>query len=169
MFTKPERHIPLSWIFVFIGIVIVVIGIMVTSPSVPLSDPSSQEEIATEQEVLRLQGYQEMLVASGSAVYVIDQISGSSEVFVSEVIMAAPGYVAIFSDDDGVPGNQIGISDLLENEEHQLIITVDEVLSEGIYYAVVYQDDGDHVFTGSDSPLANDQGVVVMMSFSVVE
>jgi len=166
MFQKSKRYIPLSWIFVFIGISILVIAILVTSPSVPLSDPSSHDEVVTAQETLRLERFSSMKETTGSAVLVNDQIRSSS-VLIEQAVFSIPGYVTIFADDEGVPGTLLGTSLLLEGEQFLFSIEVEETLQEGVYYAVLYRDDGDGEFSGSDLPLVSEEGIVMMMSFLV--
>ena len=155
--------VPKLWIFFFLGIVGLVIGILVTQPGV--SDQTvSQQSISVDDTPGTT--FSSMLEKGGNAIYVEDQLSGISSVRVGFVVLAAPGFVVIFSDQDGVPGQAIGHSDWLEDGGEHLIVPLYETLQEDeVYYAVLFLDDGDGEFDEQEDTQAIDsEDSVVLMS-----
>ncbi len=158
-----QQNIPKLWIFFFLIVVILVAAIFVTgpTPAVPVSEES------TEPEPTRYATFEGMLDLGGNAVYVENQMSGSSSVLVGFVVLSAPGYVVIYNDDSGVPGSVIGESTLLQTGGEHLTVSLDEPLVEDqVYYAMLYQDDGDEQFReDADTQAVDSEQSVILMTF----
>ncbi len=102
----------------------------------------------------------EQMKEEGNAVYVENQMSGSSVVSVGFVVIDESGYVEIHADDDGVPGEVIGTSKLLyaPGAEH-LEISLSAPLSDhAVYYAIVTN--------AKKVPVTDSQDHIVLMSFA---
>ena len=158
-----QQNIPKLWIFFFLIVVILVAAIFVTgpTPTVPVSEES------TEPEPTRYATFEGMLDLGGNAVYVENQMSGSSSILVGFVVLSAPGYVVIYNDDSGVPGEVIGESILLQTGGEHLTVALDEPLVEDqVYYAMLYQDDGDGQFReDADTQAVDSEQSVILMTF----
>lgn len=122
-------------------------------------------------ETPRERTFDQMLQDGTSAIYVEDQAAGAAGVAVGFAVMREPGFVVVFDDDGGVPGNAIGVSELLPpgGGEH-VPVTLGAPLSDGeIYYAVLYRDDGDGRFDAAvDAQLTDAQDDVVLMTFAAL-
>jgi len=79
---------------------------------------------------------------------VFDQTPGRV-VQVASVTLTAPGFVVIQADGGGVPGAILGVSPILFAETTDSVeISLGVGMTEGVwYFATVYHDDGDAVFT----------------------
>lgn len=156
--------VPKSWIIFFLLVVALVVGILVTQP-----EEGVQTESVSETTIDDTRGttFSTMLEKGGNAIYVEDQLSGISAVRVGFVVLAAPGFVVVFNDQDGVPGEPIGHSDWLEDGGEHLIVPLTETLQEDeVYYAMLYLDDGDRVFDAQmDTQAADSEDSVILMSF----
>ncbi|NQV89572.1 MAG: hypothetical protein HQ488_04590 [Parcubacteria group bacterium] len=161
------NQVPKLWIFFFIIIAGLIVGFALSSPAV-----QEQEEVVDFQENVEMTGVREqtfgaMLDGGGNAIYLENQLSGTTGVQVGFAVLARPGFVVIFDDDDGVPGKVIGASDYLQNGGEHLTVALQTFLIDGaVYYAVLYHDNGDLVFDeNADSQALDSTDSVVLMTF----
>jgi len=114
---------------------------------------------------------QAVMQEPANSVSVPDQ-AGGTEIYIEKVSLEVPGYVVVHRSEDGKPGAAIGVSELLpEGEISNLIISLDEEAVEGdVLFAMLHSDDGDGEFTfpGSDVPILDDEGNIVMVRFSIL-
>jgi len=169
MFFKKQPTIPLLWI-VWLGIIaIAVIGILLSQPSAPISDPS-KEAIDETQWQLREDHYASLVAETGAGVLIADQVTGK-EVTVTSATMPASGFLVIFGDDDGAPGERIGSLKLEKGvHENVLVPLSQEVQSGEVCYAVVTQENIDQKESLYDTgdPILDADGAWVLMSFQIL-
>jgi hypothetical protein len=105
--------------------------------------------------------------ATSNRVMVVDQAPGD-RVYVSSVQLANGGFVVIQKNDAGKLGAVIG-SKYFEKGIYPGQVTLTTPTTEGgIYYAVLYTDDGDKKFDiTKDMPLKDSAGNVIMKPFRV--
>jgi hypothetical protein len=170
---RPPSGVPLSWWLVFIAVAVLVASIILSNPSTPANAPQSEAELEQPQSQAplpksRREAFEEMLANGNAGVLVQDQ-SADTDIRIDKVVLPQEGFVAIHADAGGVPGAVVATSGVLSSGEQTVTITSDKALnSGGVYYAVVYVDDGDGVFqTPQDTALTDEQGSVVSMSFLV--
>lgn len=164
-----QQNVPKSWILIFLAVIVLIIGIIVTGPT---QDDNSADTTAEKPlEATRATTFNNMLAVGDDAIYLENQPAGVEEVQVGYVKLSRPGYVIIAADDDGVPGKRIGTSVPLEGETEHFTVSLTETLEhDAVYYAVVHHDNGDGVFDVSTDPAANDSlDSVVLMTFLALE
>ncbi len=157
---KDQFGVPKMWLLYLVGIAIVIIGIMLSTPSAT-NDPLIENE-----QVRELHGrelvYHQSVEASGDGVFVEDQSYGSAFVVVEAVTVEGEGYVEIYADDGGVPGEKIGRSQMLSGAYENVVVDVDSpLIINEVYYAVLVDTEGEMVTKGDET--------VVMMSFTTNE
>jgi len=145
------------WIFYLIGIALVIMGIVISTPSAT-NDPLVEDE-----EVRELYGrelvYHQSVEQCGDGVFVEDQPYGSEFVMLSGVTVEEEGKVEIYNDAKGEPGERIGRSELLSGEYENLVVDLERpLIINEVYYALLIGPDGELV--------TKESGVVVMMSFA---
>jgi len=161
MFFKKQPIIPLTWTLWLGAIAIAVIGILLSQPSAPVSDPTKDVLDQTAWQ-LREEHYASMIAETGAGVLMADQKVGT-EVMVSEVSMSQDGFITIFDDDDGAPGKQIGLVALEEGIHEWISIPLmREVRAGEVGYAVITREDG-------SVPLTDAEGAWILMSFLIQE
>lgn len=99
------------------------------------------------------------------------QLPDVSGVTVREAALTQHGYIVIHEDEEGQPGDVIGVSDLLEPATYRgftVMLDRDTHAGERLY-AMLHTDDGDGEFTfpQSDPPTRGADGLVVVASFPV--
>ncbi|MBI4257264.1 hypothetical protein HY626_04385 [Candidatus Uhrbacteria bacterium] len=158
-----RQAVPKLWILFFFIVVILVATIFVSEPSAP---PSAPQESSVP-EPTRYTKFEGMLDLGGNAIYVENQKSGSSSVLVGFVVLSVPGYIVIYNDDGGVPGSVVGESVLLQTGGEHLTVSLGEPLVENkVYYAMLYQDDGDGQFReDTDTQAVDSEQSVILMTF----
>jgi hypothetical protein len=138
----------------------VVAAIVLTSPWKARygSGPSETSEPSP-----RVQTFESMLLVGNNAIYVDDQRSGSSTVYVGFAVLKDRGYVEIRSDDGGLPGDAIGRSALLPpgGGEHFEVALNRPLVDGEVYYAMLLHEDG--------LPVTDAEGNVMLMSFTARE
>jgi hypothetical protein len=74
------------------------------------------------------------------------------------------GYVVLHKEEEGKPGKIIGMISILGSElySNSIISLAEDVMLGDVLYAILYSDNGDAVFTAEDSPVTDDDGVVIM-------
>jgi hypothetical protein len=160
------NQVPKLWIFFFILIGGLITGFAFTSPVVEEQEEVVEFQENVEMEGVRAQTFSTMLEAGGDAIYLENQLSGTSGVQVGFAILSRPGFVAIFDDDAGVPGSVIGVSDYLQDGGEHLTVPLQTFLIDGaVYYAVLFHDNSDFVFDNNDSQALDSNGSVVLMTF----
>lgn len=157
MFFKKQPIIPLTWTLWLGAIAIAVIGILLSQPSAPVSDPT-KDVLDQTQWQLREDHYTSMIAETGSGVLMADQPEGQ-EVTVTSVTMSQPGFIAIFDDDDGAPGKRIGSAALKEGLHKDVSVSLTQKVFAGeVCYAVVTTAD-------KEIPLTDAEGAWILMSF----
>lgn len=106
----------------------------------------------------------------GDMLVVPDQAEGRV-VEVATVTLTAPGFVVIHADEAGLPGAVLGVSPMLFAETAEFVeVPLTNDLEVGkVYFASLYHDDGDGVFTlETDLPAFDDySGMTIMTMFGV--
>lgn len=153
-----QNRIPLAWGLFLLVIGLTVAAILLTSPA-PVPTGFQKDP--------RVQTFEDMKADGGQAIYIEDQAAEATEVRVGYAVCATPCFVEIFDDANGVPGEQIGVSEPLpEGGEHLTVPLSTPLLAGQVYYAMLRKDDGDGVFIeANDPPLTNAKGVTAIMSF----
>lgn len=162
-----NNQIPKSWIFLFLAVGAVLVGLYLTTPE-PQSSTSQESEAL---EPTRAQTFETMLEVGEDAIYLENQTSGETQVQVGYVILSEPGFVVIYNDQAGIPGEVIGVSQFLQEGGEHLLVRVDELLENaGVYYAALHHDNGDKRFDLARDVLVNDTNdSVVLMTFLAQE
>lgn len=104
-----------------------------------------------------------------SVISVSDQKPGSS-VLVGRVSMIKAGYVVIYENNNGKPGNIIGNSKILpEGESTNISVTLTKVTADGeSLFAVLHGDNGDNAFYPNiDVPLRDQDNNIMYTLFYV--
>lgn len=104
-------------------------------------------------------------VSAGVALDVLDQMAGSL-VIVRSATFVRPGWVAIHEDRDGKPGNVLGAALFDRGTAVGLVELLRRTVAGGLYYAVLHDDDGDHLFEmKEDAILRTTAGEPVLDTF----
>lgn len=165
-----NQQVPKLWIFVFLAVVATLVGIYVTSPK-PQTIPVDTDPLDELPESDRAMTFEQMLVTGKNAIYLENQASGSAEVTIGFVVLSDPGYVVIFDNNDGVPGEIIGYSALLQKGGEHIVMRADTPLEEdALYFAMLYHDNGDGYFSAvTDTQVLDTENSVVLMTFIAQE
>jgi len=103
---------------------------------------------------------------------VSDQKAGNS-ISISKASFAFPGFVVLFSDNNGKPGSILGKSQLLpkgEAEKFNVYIIGTRSVSGQVLYTYLYKDNGDGVFNiNTDKVALNVSGQPVFVKFSILK
>jgi hypothetical protein len=159
--------LPKTWIFFFILVMILVIASLLQpatkSQEIPAPSQTAEESLP----VSREQNAEEMLQNGDHAIYLVDQSSGESVVLVGYAVFAKPGFITVRADENGMPGNIIGVSDVLRGRvEGERVKITDKLQADHVYYAELVSDDGDGIFDETKDLSVNDkEKSVVLMSF----
>lgn len=155
------------WIFVFCAIVFLVLAIVFTQPKTQEDDPLLVNGLESNGSV-RVQTFEQMLDSGENAIYVEDQKVGEREVVIGLVLLTDPGFVVLYDNNEGLPGEVVGVSRWILDGAELFSVDVDTPLEEGaIYYAILYKDDGDQEFVHEkDSPVYDSEDSIVLMTFS---
>lgn len=159
-----QQAVPKLWIFFFVIVIVLVMVILATEPSSAPAPTQTQTEAV---EPTRYATYEEMLELGDNAIYLENQTTGSMSVLVGFVVLAKPGFIVVYDDNGGVPGDVIGESSLLESGGEHLNVFVEKPLAEDqVYYAMLYHDDGDGRFRAEmDAQVVDSEQVVILMNF----
>jgi hypothetical protein len=96
------------------------------------------------------------------------QASDGSRIVVDTVVVTdGPGYLVIYSDGDGAPGQQLGVSEWLDAGKHEdVVVELEEPLEEtAVVHAMVHLEDNGNDsfdFPDADQPATLDDGIVVV-------
>lgn len=96
------------------------------------------------------------------------QTSDGSRILVDTVVLTdGPGYLVIYSDGGGAPGQQLGVSERLDAGEHEdVVVELEEPLDEtAVVHAMVHLEDNGNDsfdFPEADQPATLDDGIVVV-------
>lgn len=102
---------------------------------------------------------------SANRIIVSDQFPGNI-VYVTSVQFAQPGFVEIHKDNAGQPGAIIGSQYFDKGTNTGKITLTEATVDGGIYYAVLYTDNGDKKFNAAqDLPLKDSAGNTIMKIF----
>jgi len=161
-----QRHTPILWIVFLVIIAVLVVGMLLTSPA-PVANGPEGESALLEDMTPRESTFASMLLVGDSGIYVEDQTAGNDEVLVAVAILENPGFVVVFDDRDGVPDDVIGVSELIVDNGENFVVEVEDLLEDSeVYYAVLYEDDGDGIWNvRKDRAVTDPDENTIMMSF----
>lgn len=98
-------------------------------------------------------------------IMVSDQFPGNI-VYVSSVLLAKPGFVVIYKDNNGTPGEVIGSQYFSAGTYPGKITLTSSTVEGGKYYAVLHLDNGDKKFDiAKDLPIKDASGNIIMKPF----
>lgn len=106
-------------------------------------------------------------VASGAQVKALkSQTSDGTSVVIAEVHLPTPGYVAVYADGKGAPGQLLGASGLLATGKHDAVkVELSQKLAKSgrVFVMLHVEDNGNQRFDfpKADRPVAADDGVMV--------
>ncbi|MBI1975493.1 MAG: hypothetical protein HYS59_00650 [Candidatus Vogelbacteria bacterium] len=99
------------------------------------------------------------------SVETLDQPAGSL-VIVKRASLARPGWVVIHEDRAGIPGNVLGAALFDRGASMGTVELLRATVSGGLYYAMLHDDDGDHLFElKQDLPLRATDGASISSAF----
>jgi hypothetical protein len=161
-----QNQVPKSWILLFIAVFVVILAIYLTGPQSPQNGSVGYSEAIETSD--RSTTFDQMLLVGDDAIYLENQTADASVVIVGYVLLSRAGYVVIYSDNDGVPGEVIGYSVLLEDGgEHVSIELNQPLVNDQVYYAVLYHDNNDQQFSAiTDLQTTDSEESVVLMTFT---
>jgi hypothetical protein len=109
---------------------------------------------------------------AGPLVRVSDQPAEGS-VTVSEVSVAAAGFVVIHRDESGVPGAVLGHTPVEAGTTTDVVVMLDEPVAAGdVLWAMLHTDEGasgTYEFPGADVPVRDEDDAVVATPFEIEE
>jgi hypothetical protein len=101
----------------------------------------------------------------GYMLSVSDQAAGGA-VYVSQMSLMSPSWVAVREDVDGQLGNILGAGWYADGSQNGTIELLRETEADNIYYAVIYQDNGDKEFDYNTDHLVKDvEGSILVTKF----
>jgi len=159
---------PKIWIFFFVLICVLVIASLLqpTTKSQEIPTPSqtaSNQALPTSRE----ENADAMLKKGDHSIYLGDQSSGETNVLIGYAVFGKSGFITIREDNGGMPGNIIGVSELVNGRVDALTIKTKSALqADQVYYAELVNDNGDGIFEETVDLSVNDKDQsVVLMSF----
>jgi hypothetical protein len=160
-----SNQLPKSWIFLFLAVIGLLIGLYVTSPQ-----PSEKIPVEQLPETSRAITFDDMLSNGNDAIYIENQTAEQTQVVIGYVVLSRPGYVVIYDDHGGIPGEKIGVSEHMEEGGEHMFMRVDEPFVDGeIYYAMLWHDNGDGIYREStDMQVVDSTDSVVLMTFEAI-
>ena len=111
----------------------------------------------------------QILKIGDNAIYVADQKPGSF-VVINFVVVNKNGYVVIYDNIRGRPGNTIGGTKLLpEGESRNVVASLARPVLDGeSLFAIIHEDSGDGVFSPTlDVPFRDEEQNIIFMRFSI--
>jgi len=135
--------------------------------SVPVSAPASDNMAnETSTPAIEVNASSTSSVEGKGSISTIDQPANKTA-SIKSVMFANPGWVVIREERDGAPGNILGAQWFISGTyDDQFVELLRPMIAGGTYYAALYNDDGDKLFNyKKDTPLADDQGNVIMQKF----
>lgn len=107
-------------------------------------------------------------VSSKSSITVSDQPAGL-RVVVDSVTLEGSGWIAIHEDNDGKLGNILGAQRFDAGTYKGLVDLLRNTVEGGVYYAVLYSDNGDNLFDHKKDAIVTDKsGKVVKSTFNAI-
>ncbi len=109
------------------------------------------------------------LKIGSNAIFISDQRPGSF-VTINLVFLEKPGYVIIYNDNRGRPGEIIGSTKLLVKGESGDVVAnlVRPSVHGEEFFAVIHEETGDGIFSPNlDTPLRDSDGNIIFMRFSI--
>lgn len=153
---EPQRGIQTwQWVVTVIVIIaLIVIGVMVFGDKGTENTMTGEENPATTQ-----------VPGSVNRIVMNDQYPGNV-VYLSSVQLAAPGWVAIHADNNGVPGKVIGSARFEAGINPGKITLTQSMVDGGTYYAIIYSDIAGAAFDPAKNVAVKDaNGQVIMKVF----
>lgn len=111
---------------------------------------------------------QEPMMNSNSLVVNPQALNEADQVIIADVVSDAPGWVAVYADDNGKPGKSIGYTAVPAGESKDVEVTIDpEAATEKLYATLHIDADklGEFTFPGADEPALGANGQAVTMPF----
>jgi len=117
------------------------------------------------------EGQEQMILNEGrdtNSLAVSDQTANALSVTVDSATLSQPGFIAIHSDANGAPGNDIAASGLLTTGTHADVAITASLVNGQTYWAMLRSDDGNRVFSEANDPtLVDALGKAIMVKFTV--
>ena len=152
---QPEQSGIQTWqwvVTVVVIIALIIIGIFVFGNK-KVEAPVAGEETTTP------------TTQTANSIVMSNQFPGNV-VYISSVQPANAGWVAIHKDNAGQPGTVIGYASVAAGTSPVKVTLSQPTIDGGVYYAVMYSDDGDGRFdVTKDQPLKDASGNVIMRLF----
>jgi hypothetical protein len=144
-----------QWVVtVIVIIVLIVIGVMVFSDKGEVSNTTPEETPAVVDDVTAV-----------NRIVMSDQYPGNV-VYLSSVQVSADSWVAIQTDNAGLPGKVIGSAKFKAGINPGKITLTQPMVDGGTYYAVIYSDNGGASFDATkNTPVKDSKGNVIMKVF----
>ncbi len=151
---KKQTYISLTIVIVaFIGVIAILVTNKNKSPSTSGTTGSSNS--------------MGMMVDNNSIA-----VSGQGEtntLIASMGVLSDPGYIVVHEDNNGQPGNIIGVSKLVApGMIHGVSVTLSRKAVAGEkLYAMLHKDNGDKTYSDADAPVMGKNGEPIMMNVTV--
>lgn len=103
---------------------------------------------------------------------ILDYETPGNAVIVDRVSLGQGGFVAVFRDESGAPGRDVGHSELLTGAQENVVVYISEPMNVGeVLWARLIGDDGDGQYEnpGEDQLLTDELGENVELRFEVRE
>ncbi|MBI2010710.1 MAG: hypothetical protein HYS89_00520 [Candidatus Colwellbacteria bacterium] len=110
-------------------------------------------------------------VVNADKVSAVDQ-AATDRITVESVNLKEPGYVAIYADSGGMPGEMLGNGELLVGRHKDVVVFLKREAKQGeTLYVILHRDDGDggFEFPGQDAPVTDETSRIILDSFVVLE
>lgn len=160
--------LPKTWIFFFVIVLVLFVGAYLQGKS----NAEQQPDLSGASDEAALPPSREanadlMLQNGASAVYVKDQEAGQASVNIGYAVFSEPGFIVVKKDAQGMPGEVVGVSGLLQNrvDDHRVALTA-SLETDQVYYAELVTDNGTGAYEeGVDRSVLDARDSVVLMSF----
>lgn len=155
---NPEQSGIKAWqwiVTILVIIALIIIGVMVSKNN--SGDSMIDDTVMTD--------------TSGGSINDVNRIVMSDQypgnvVYISSVQFAKDGWVVIHKDESGKPGAVIGSMYFAKGINPGKITLTSSTVEGGIYYAMLYSDDGDKVFdVTKDLPIKDSKGNIITKLF----
>ncbi|HEY4498272.1 MAG TPA: hypothetical protein VJA63_01420 [Candidatus Paceibacterota bacterium] len=110
-------------------------------------------------------------VVNADRVSVVDQ-PARDRVVVENIVLKEPGYVVIYGDAGGMPGEMLGNGELIVGRHKNVVVFLNREVKQGeTLYVILHRDDGDggFEFPGADGPVTDETSRIILDSFVVLE
>ena len=130
---------------------------------------NTENEVASRKDAKNVDINEASFQKSANSITVNDQLAGL-RVDIGEFTLAKNGWIVIYEDNNGKPGNILGAhrynAGTYEKGEVNLLRNTEEG---SVYYAMIHSDNGDKKFDyKDDTPVLNSSRVPVMSAFNAI-